>query len=80
MSKKDSELMKKIESIEILKMLRMRNDVKRKIRDCVLCFIFIGVVRFRIRRKKYAEPAMQAGISSMTLFESVIVVFDSIGL
>ena len=51
MSKKDRELMKKIERIVILKMLRMRNEINKKISELTLCFIFIGVDRFRIRRK-----------------------------
>ena len=51
--------------IVILRMFRIRNVNNRKARLLILVSSFIGVVRFRAVRRKYAAPAMHAEISSM---------------
>jgi hypothetical protein len=55
-----------IERKNILNIFRIKKDKKEKDKIKILCFIFIfGIDRFRINKRKYAEPATQAPIISI---------------
>jgi len=62
---KEKDLISRIEKIKILIMLIIKNSAKEKKRDRSLFFKGIGVVRFKINRRKYADPEMHALIKYM---------------
>ncbi|MDD5012682.1 MAG: hypothetical protein PHQ66_03515 [Candidatus Nanoarchaeia archaeon] len=73
-SKKEFPETSKIERRKILNIFSNRSDEKEKSKISILFFKFIfGVDRFKISKRKYAEPATQAPIISIgMLFTKII--------
>ncbi len=64
----------------ILRIFKNSNKENEKIMLFILFLIFIVVVRFKMRSRKYAEPATQAPIISIEKLEIVIRFPEIIGL
>ena len=55
-------------------MFNMNNNKKEDVTDKILFLIVKGVVKFRISRRIYADPAMHAGIISIITLEFSMIV------